>query len=73
MTGAAEQILEMPVRPGLPQGLTGPADILGHPSYATALGLLHYRHLGEWARSRRARPQGNGLGSRLKNLIEDFF
>jgi cell division protein FtsA len=73
MAGAAEQILELPVRHGLPQGLAGRAEILGHPSYATALGLLHYRHLGEWARSRRAKPQGGRLGSRIKSLIEEFF
>jgi cell division protein FtsA len=73
MAGAAEQILELPVRHGLPQGLAGRADILGHPSYATALGLLHYRHLGEWARSRRAKPQGGRLVSRIKSLIEEFF
>ncbi len=73
MAGAAEQILELPVRLGLPQGLAGPADILGHPSYATALGLLHYRHVGEWARSRRAAPKGGRFGSRIKSLIEEFF
>jgi cell division protein FtsA len=73
MSGAAEQILELPVRLGLPQGLAGPADILGHPSYATALGLLHYRHLGEWARSRRAAPKSGGLGVKFKSFIEEFF
>lgn len=73
MTGAAEQILELPVRQGPPQGLTGPADILAHPSYATALGLLHYQHLGEWARSRRAKPSGGRLGGKIKSFIEEFF
>lgn len=35
----AEQILEMPVRQGLPQGLPGLAEELVHPVYATAVGL----------------------------------
>ncbi|MBI4397185.1 MAG: cell division protein FtsA [Elusimicrobia bacterium] len=69
---AAEQILEIPVRMGLPQGLTGPADILGHPSYATALGLIHYQHMGEWSRSRRAAKK-LGLGQRMKSFLEDLF
>jgi cell division protein FtsA len=73
MTGAAEQIFELPVRSGLPRDLTGPADLLSNPSYATALGLLHYQHLGEWARSRRAKPSGAGIGSRFKSFVEDFF
>jgi len=36
----AEQILGMPVRLGLPQGLPGLPDDLVHPVYATAVGLI---------------------------------
>lgn len=72
VSAAAEQILDLPVRLGLPQGLKGPADILSHPGYATALGLITYRHDGEWSRSRRAVARV-GLGQRLKSLVEDFF
>jgi cell division protein FtsA len=69
---AAEQILDLPVRLGLPQSFSGPADILSHPSYATALGLTSYRHLGEWARSRRAAPP-RGFAGKFKSFIEDLF
>jgi cell division protein FtsA len=69
---AAEQILDLPIRVGLPQGLAGPPDIINHPSYATALGLIQYRHMGEWSRSRRA-AQKVGLGQKLKSFMEDIF
>ncbi len=69
---AAEQILEIPVRLGLPQGIAGPPDIIGHPSYATALGLVHYRHMGEWSRSRRAARRLT-LGQRMRALVEEIF
>jgi cell division protein FtsA len=69
---AAEQILDLPVRMGLPQNIGGVPDIVTNPGYATALGLITYRHLGDWARSRRASHRV-GLGQRLKSLVEDFF
>jgi len=38
----AEQLLHMPVRVGLPQGIHGLADTLNSPAYATSVGLLHW-------------------------------
>jgi len=69
---AAEQILDLPVRMGLPQNIGGVPDIVSNPGYATALGLITYRHLGDWARSRRS-SRRVGIGQRLKSLVEDFF
>jgi cell division protein FtsA len=40
MVSAAEKILEIPARHGLPQNLVGLPEILSNPTYATALGLL---------------------------------
>jgi cell division protein FtsA len=57
---------------GLPQNIGGVPDIVSNPGYATALGLITYRHLGDWARSRRA-SGGWGLVNALKSLVEDFF
>jgi len=39
MLDLAEQVLEMPVRQGLPNGIQGLTDELSHPIYATAIGL----------------------------------
>ncbi len=39
MAELAEEILEVPVRQGLPYGIQGLTDDLAHPVYATAIGL----------------------------------
>jgi cell division protein FtsA len=39
MVDLAEQILEMPVRSGIPLGIHGLTDELGHPAYSTVVGL----------------------------------
>ncbi len=64
LSAAVEQILDLPVRLGLPQNLTGDPGILANPGYATALGVITYRHLGDWSRSRRA-VRRVGLGTDL--------
>ncbi|MEO5342157.1 MAG: cell division protein FtsA [Gammaproteobacteria bacterium SHHR-1] len=38
----AEEIFHMPVRLGLPQGVTGLADVVRNPIYATGVGLLQF-------------------------------
>jgi cell division protein FtsA len=38
----AEQVLRMPVRVGMPQGIHGLADSLNSPAYAASVGLLHW-------------------------------
>ncbi|TXH23750.1 MAG: cell division protein FtsA [Elusimicrobia bacterium] len=72
LSAAVEQILDLPVRLGLPQNLTGAPEVLANPGYATALGVITYRHLGDWSRSRRA-VRRVGLGQKLRGLVEDLF
>ncbi len=40
----AEQVFDMPVRIGVPQGLGGLADVVQNPMYSTASGLLLHAH-----------------------------
>jgi cell division protein FtsA len=42
MLELAEDTFELPVRPGLPQGVAGLTDDLTHPVYATAIGLAMF-------------------------------
>ncbi len=72
LSAAVEQIFDLPVRLGLPQNLTGAPEVLANPGYATALGVITYRHLGDWSRSRRA-VRRVGLGQKLRGLVEDLF
>lgn len=38
----AQTVADMPVRLGVPEGLSGLADTLSNPAYATGVGLLHW-------------------------------
>ncbi len=48
---AAEEMFGMNVHLGNPIDVDGPAEIVKDPVYATAIGLLKYRHVGEWSKS----------------------
>ena len=39
----AEEVFHVPVRLGMPQGVTGLADVVRNPIHATGVGLLQYR------------------------------
>ncbi len=49
----AEQVLEMPVRQGVPQGIQGLSNGLSHPVYAGAVGLAIFEALDSAERKRR--------------------
>ncbi len=49
----AEQVLEMPVRQGVPQGIRGLTNGLSHPVYAGAVGLAIFEALDSAERKRR--------------------
>lgn len=74
MVQAAEKILEMPARHGLPQNVTGAAALLADPSYATAIGLLNFQSMGEWTGGNRTfRRGGKKIFSGLKNFLSEMF
>jgi cell division protein FtsA len=64
----AEQILEMPVRQGLPQSLPGLAPDLVHPVYATAVGLTMFA--GQNGGEHRTQ---NGKGNATHGFINKFL
>jgi cell division protein FtsA len=70
----AEQIFNMPVRRGCPQGIGGLTNVVNSPLYATGVGLVLY--------GSRENAVGKGLGEgnfvsrsfkRLKLWVLDFF
>jgi cell division protein FtsA len=74
MVEIAEQIFDLPVRRGEPQGIGGLADHISNPSFATAVGLLR------WAGRQRAQeqqPGGRGpfgwFANRVVNAFKEFF
>lgn len=75
MVVAAEKILELPSRQGLPQNINGLPEIISHPSYATAAGLLAFHSMGDWPRGGRKgiRRSGGSMFGQVKNFFSDFF
>lgn len=72
---AAERILQLSARVGLPQGVLGKSDIVGHPSFATAIGLLAfpYRGDGQWNATIRRRSRSVSLTRRVREWVEETF
>ena len=71
----AEQIFNVPVRRGIPIGISGLVDLVNSPMYATGVGLVLYgsRH---FAQSRFKKGEGNiftKVTERMKGWIKEFF
>ncbi len=67
----AEQVFDMPVRIGVPQGLGGLADVVQNPMYSTAAGLL--LHAQRHGSSKMVLPKSPNVLTRLiKSLITWF-
>ncbi len=62
---AAEEIFGMSVHLGVPIGVDGPQEIVFDPTYSTAIGLLKYKHAGDWTRNHRT----VGNGSFMKKVM----
>ncbi|MBI1859971.1 MAG: cell division protein FtsA [Deltaproteobacteria bacterium] len=71
----SEFLLELPVRRGVPQSISGLVDSVGSPIYSTAVGLLLYAG-GNHTENRFGERDENIYGkvfSRMKNWIEGVF
>lgn len=68
----AEEVLEVPVRVGLPQNVQGLKDVVRNPAYATAVGLLLY---GKQNLPKTARAQDGAayLAQRIGNWFKGNF
>jgi len=70
----AEEIFHMPVRLGLPYGISGLKDIVSNPIYATGVGLLKYgaEHAADSYR-RSMSESGEGFFDRIKEWFKSNF
>jgi len=66
-------ILQLPVRVGIPTSLHGITDILRDPAYATSVGLLMWGAKHEGKRSWQSSRFGAGLVRRLISRISNLF
>ena len=66
----AEQEFQMPVRIGAPEGFTSEADIVGDPSFSTAIGLLHYGHRQQSTVSVRQHKSRRSMFVKMKSWFQ---
>ncbi|MDP2690146.1 MAG: cell division protein FtsA, partial [Deltaproteobacteria bacterium] len=72
----AEQVFNLPVRRGLPMGITGLVDVVKSPMHSTGVGLVHYggKHLSGTQFQRGADGNlFNKLTARMKGWVKEFF
>ncbi|TAN60081.1 cell division protein FtsA [bacterium] len=71
----AEQVFDLPVRRGLPSGITGLVDVVNSPMYSTGVGLIRYgsKHLSGTEFQKGSENIFNKLTARMKGWINDFF
>ncbi len=71
----AEEVFHMPVRLGIPTGVTGLVDVVSNPIYATGVGLLlfgnTYSHSG--AGTTGVDPGAGSMWERMKNWFQGNF
>ncbi len=72
----AEQVFNLPVRRGLPTGITGLVDVVKGPMYSTGVGLVQYgaKHLtGTQFQRGSENTIFNKLTNRMKDWMKEFF
>jgi cell division protein FtsA len=69
----AEQVFDMPVRRGVPSGLSGLADVVQSPIHATAVGLALYGARGHGAGSGPTEMEERTLVGRTGRRLRDWF
>ena len=70
----AEEIFHIPVRIGIPRNVTGSAEIVKNPQYATALGLLMEASENDNLQKKRYNlPTTNSFFSKMKTFIKGHF
>jgi len=73
LSGLAQETINMPVRIGMPNNISGEVDLASGPSYASAIGLSQWKNFGEDLSQFRAIESLKGTINKMKNLIKDFF
>lgn len=78
MPDAAELVLDLPGRRGVPSGVGGLRDIVSNPMFSTGVGLILHAHRTdqEFEFVGASRKAGNGLGgvlSRMKSWVLNLF
>ncbi|RJO68646.1 MAG: cell division protein FtsA [Myxococcales bacterium] len=68
----AEELMDVPVRVAVPNGVAGLVDLLRNPIHATGVGLLHYAAKHSPAFSEAHRPLYKRMMDKVKIFLNDF-
>ncbi len=69
----AQEVLDMPVRLGVPSGIGGLRDVVASPAYATAVGLVLFAASERDKSLPRQKEGGGGVFNRIKSWFREFF
>jgi cell division protein FtsA len=72
---SASRVMHLPARVAKPEELTGLVDKLDSPAYSTGVGLLHFAHRTDLAKTSTRRPKGEGpdIGRALTDFLGRFL
>ncbi len=69
----AEEIFDMPVKLGVPNGFTGLTDLASSPMHATGVGLIHYAHIHKNNNDELLKQDENGLFNWVMGSMRKWF
>ena len=73
LSGLAQETINMPVRIGKPNNVSGAIDVASGPSYASAIGLAQWKNFGEDLNKFKPVESLKGTLDKVKKLIKEFF
>ena len=73
MVELAEQIFDLPVKKGIPQGFNGLVDVASTPIHSTGVGLILYGSEQEKDGKSKGSLREKGLFRRMRNLLSQYF
>ena len=73
LSGLAQETINMPVRIGKPNNISDAVDVASGPSYASAIGLVQWKNLGEDLNRFMPVESLKGTLDKMKKLIKEFF
>jgi len=73
LSGLAQETINMPVKIGMPNNISGAVDIASGPSYASAIGLSQWKNFDEDLNDFKPIESLKGTFDKVKNIIKEFF
>jgi cell division protein FtsA len=74
LVGLAQETINMPVRIGNPNNISGAIDVASSPIYASAIGLAQWKSFGEdLSLLQIAESSIKGTMNKIKKIVTEFF